>query len=137
MKSYLKSQKANGKNSLPLQVLDWRSLLLGIRLFCWEMLVIRFQVCFFFSLSGYSACACENEFNRQLLWIGAFGSGAAFALGDGWILARALEYAYNTLQLSRGSADENNKTNSIDTKAIIPEALSIFDEIRSPYYLRM
>ncbi|TVY12729.1 FAD-dependent urate hydroxylase, partial [Lachnellula arida] len=46
---------------------------------------------------------------------GAFGSGAAFALEDGWILARAIEYARGDLGV----------------------ALDIFDEIRSPYYSRM
>jgi len=49
---------------------------------------------------------------------GAFGSGAAFALEDGWILARAIEYT---------QARERP----------LSEALEIFDEIRSPYYLRM
>ena len=49
---------------------------------------------------------------------GAFGSGAAFALEDGWILARAIEYT---------RARERP----------LSEALDIFDEIRSPYYLRM
>jgi salicylate hydroxylase len=49
---------------------------------------------------------------------GAFGSGAAFALEDGWILARAIEHAWATSQ-------------SLD------KALAIFDHIRSPYYLRM
>ncbi|PVH73793.1 putative FAD-binding monooxygenase [Cadophora sp. DSE1049] len=48
---------------------------------------------------------------------GAFGSGAAFALQDGWILARAIEH-------TRSSGG-------------LPAALSIFDSIRSPYYLRM
>ncbi|KAH7383468.1 salicylate hydroxylase [Cadophora sp. MPI-SDFR-AT-0126] len=47
----------------------------------------------------------------------AFGSGAAFALQDGWILARAIEH-------TRSSGG-------------LPAALSIFDSIRSPYYLRM
>jgi salicylate hydroxylase len=51
-------------------------------------------------------------------FLGAFGSGAAFALEDGWILARAIEY---TRALERP----------------LSEALEIFDEIRSPYYLRM
>jgi len=46
---------------------------------------------------------------------GAFGSGAAFALEDGWILARAIEYARGDLQA----------------------ALDIFDDIRSPYYYKM
>lgn len=46
---------------------------------------------------------------------GAFGSGAAFALEDGWVLARAIEYA-------RGG---------------LGRALEIFDEIRSPYYARL
>nr|OQO16649.1 hypothetical protein B0A51_14890 [Rachicladosporium sp. CCFEE 5018] len=49
---------------------------------------------------------------------GAFGSGAAFALEDGWILARAVEH-------TRGSAH------------CLRDALKIFDEIRSPYYLKM
>ena len=49
---------------------------------------------------------------------GAFGSGAAFALEDGWILARAIEYA-------------RSPAKSLES------ALEIFDEIRSPYYARM
>ena len=49
---------------------------------------------------------------------GAFGSGAAFALEDGWILARAIEYARAT-------------------SAPLEKALDVFDHIRSPYYLRM
>ncbi|OQO07638.1 hypothetical protein B0A48_07335 [Cryoendolithus antarcticus] len=49
---------------------------------------------------------------------GAFGSRAAFALEDGWILARAIEY-------TRGSTHA------------LRDALKIFDEIRSPYYMRM
>ncbi|KAJ9194491.1 hypothetical protein DTO164E3_4181 [Paecilomyces variotii] len=53
---------------------------------------------------------------------GAFGSGAAFALEDGWILARTLKHTNATLQPSQES---------------LGEALSIFDAIRSPYYLRM
>ncbi|KAH7330486.1 salicylate hydroxylase [Rhexocercosporidium sp. MPI-PUGE-AT-0058] len=48
---------------------------------------------------------------------GAFGSGAAFALQDSWILARAIEHTRSTGGLSA--------------------ALEIFDSIRSPYYLRM
>ncbi|KAI9825928.1 MAG: hypothetical protein M1819_000447 [Sarea resinae] len=49
---------------------------------------------------------------------GAFGSGAAFALEDGWILARAIEH-------TRSSREP------------LTNALEIFDTIRSPYYLRM
>ena len=49
---------------------------------------------------------------------GAFGSGAAFALEDGWILARAIEYT---------------RAHSLPTR----DALAIVDEIRSPYYKRM
>ncbi|KAJ0415081.1 hypothetical protein BJY00DRAFT_305133 [Aspergillus carlsbadensis] len=48
---------------------------------------------------------------------GAFGSGAAFAMEDGWILARALEYEY--------------------TAAVMRNALAIFQRIRGPYYERM
>ncbi|KAL5408651.1 hypothetical protein PMIN03_006418 [Paraphaeosphaeria minitans] len=46
---------------------------------------------------------------------GAFGSGAGFAMEDGWILARALAYYAN------------------DTG----RALSLFNEIRLPYYAKM
>ncbi|KAJ5772520.1 FAD-binding monooxygenase [Penicillium odoratum] len=49
---------------------------------------------------------------------GAFGSGATFAMEDGWILARALEYA----QYSSHP---------------VKDALEIFNVIRSPYYARM
>ncbi|KAL2431808.1 hypothetical protein ABEF95_014039 [Exophiala dermatitidis] len=49
---------------------------------------------------------------------GAFGSGAAFALEDGWILARAIEHVRSTGQP-------------------LAAALEIFDAVRSPYYLRM
>jgi salicylate hydroxylase len=66
--------------------------------------------------------------HAELLSTGAFGSGAAFALEDGWILARAIEHAFYK-----------------DARSFVPysreqalhEALSIFDSIRSPYYLRM
>ncbi len=46
---------------------------------------------------------------------GAFGSGAGFAMEDGWILAQALAYWKN------------------DTS----KALPLFDAIRLPYYSRM
>ncbi|KAK6850931.1 monooxygenase [Apiospora arundinis] len=46
---------------------------------------------------------------------GAFGSGAGFAMEDGWILAQALEHYGNDLSL----------------------ALPLFDRIRLPYYSRM
>ncbi|KAI0384480.1 FAD/NAD(P)-binding domain-containing protein [Hypomontagnella monticulosa] len=46
---------------------------------------------------------------------GAFGSGAGFAMEDGWILAQALEYWKN------------------DTS----KALPMFDAVRLPYYSRM
>ncbi|KAJ5890502.1 FAD-binding monooxygenase [Penicillium subrubescens] len=49
---------------------------------------------------------------------GAFGSGATFAMEDGWILARALEHT-QSLSLPVG------------------DALEIFNTIRSPYYARM
>ncbi|KAL3462381.1 hypothetical protein BJX64DRAFT_288501 [Aspergillus heterothallicus] len=53
---------------------------------------------------------------------GAFGSGAAFAMEDGWILAQALE-----LEHARTSGKA----------AIIQNALQIFQRIRGPYYERM
>jgi salicylate hydroxylase len=46
---------------------------------------------------------------------GAFGSGAGFAMEDGWILAQALQYF------------KNNRH----------QALPLFDAIRVPYYHRM
>ncbi|KAJ5568686.1 FAD-binding monooxygenase [Penicillium hetheringtonii] len=50
--------------------------------------------------------------------LGAFGSGATFAMEDGWILARALELSQSTSRT-------------------IPDALEIFSQIRTPYYNRM
>ncbi|OJJ01300.1 hypothetical protein ASPVEDRAFT_150132 [Aspergillus versicolor CBS 583.65] len=49
---------------------------------------------------------------------GAFGSGAAFAMEDGWILARAIEH-------------------SINSRTVLKDALEIFQRIRGPYYERM
>lgn len=46
---------------------------------------------------------------------GAFGSGAGFAMEDGWILAQSLAYAKNELR----------------------RALPLFEAIRLPYYSRM
>jgi salicylate hydroxylase len=46
---------------------------------------------------------------------GAFGSGAGFAMEDGWVLAQSLAYFSNDLS----------------------KALPLFDEIRLPYYARM
>lgn len=46
---------------------------------------------------------------------GAFGSGAAFAFEDAYVLAQALVYTH--------SRDEN-----------ISEALKLYDEVRSPHY---
>lgn len=46
---------------------------------------------------------------------GAFGSGAGFAMEDGWVLAQALKYFGNDRS----------------------KALSLFDRIRLPYYSRM
>lgn len=50
--------------------------------------------------------------------LGAFGSGATFAMEDGWILARALEFT-QSLSLPVG------------------DALEIFNTIRAPYYAKM
>jgi salicylate hydroxylase len=57
---------------------------------------------------------------------GAFGSGAAFAMEDGWILARALEREF----LRNGNGD-------IDKATTIKNALRIFQRVRGPYYERM
>ncbi|CRG92549.1 salicylate hydroxylase [Talaromyces islandicus] len=61
---------------------------------------------------------------------GAFGSGAAFALEDGWILARAIEYTTTRPRLT----DDDVQTIKAQN---IADALEIFNKIRSPYYLRM
>jgi salicylate hydroxylase len=71
----------------------------------------------------------------QLLFpIGAFGSGAAFALEDGWILARAIE-----LVTSRASStySDNDRDRQVIKARNIADALEIFNDIRSPYYRRM
>lgn len=75
------------------------------------MPVILYRVCsgFEMSIRGY------NLLNKH---IGAFGSGATFAMEDGWILARALELTQNAVYP-------------------VEEALEIFDHIRSPYYSKM
>lgn len=52
---------------------------------------------------------------------GAFGTGAGFAMEDGWLLAQLLELSLDT---HRG---ETKRT-------ALQEALERFDEIRSPYY---
>jgi salicylate hydroxylase len=49
---------------------------------------------------------------------GAFGSGAAFAMQDSWILAQAI-------------------THTRESSQPLAAALEIFDAIRSPYYHRM
>ncbi len=51
---------------------------------------------------------------------GAFGSGAAFALEDGYILAKAINHYRTT-----------------EDPDFIPKGLALFNDIRSPYYHRM
>lgn len=51
-------------------------------------------------------------------WLGAFGSGATFAMEDAWILARTLEHTQRS-------------------PSPIRDALAVFDAIRSPYYAKM
>ncbi|KAJ9609973.1 hypothetical protein H2200_006303 [Cladophialophora chaetospira] len=67
-------------------------------------------------LTGWNKIVLLGDASHPLS--GAFGSGAAFALEDGWILARAIEY-------TRLRSEP------------LAKALDIFDHIRSPYYLRM
>ncbi|KIV81073.1 hypothetical protein PV11_08523 [Exophiala sideris] len=67
-------------------------------------------------LTGWNKVVLLGDASHPLS--GAFGSGAAFALEDGWILARAIEYA-------------RSKSEPLE------KALEVFDDIRSPYYLRM
>lgn len=78
------------------------------------MLVILYQVWIFNWLSPNSTD------NHHLS--GAFGSGAAFAMEDGWLLARVIEYT---------------RSNSNPNPDSLAKALEIFNTFRSPYYLRM
>ena len=48
--------------------------------------------------------------------LGAFGSGAAFAMQDGWLYAQALDYYL---------------------REAISASLQLFDQIRAPYYHKM
>ncbi|RAO72346.1 uncharacterized protein BHQ10_008358 [Talaromyces amestolkiae] len=59
---------------------------------------------------------------------GAFGSGAAFAMEDGWILAQSIEYVFSALA---------SKQSSFSKQDGLQKVLNIFDTIRSPYYARM
>ncbi|KAG0650222.1 monooxygenase [Hyphodiscus hymeniophilus] len=68
------------------------------------------------NITGWDKVVLLGDASHPLA--GAFGSGAGFALQDGWIIARALEHT----QLSRDS---------------VAEALRVFDSIRSPYYRKM
>ncbi|KAL6243788.1 hypothetical protein RBB50_009222 [Rhinocladiella similis] len=69
-------------------------------------------------LTGWDKIVLLGDASHPLS--GAFGSGAAFAIEDGWILARTIEYAYSRA-----------------TSQPLTKALDMFDRIRSPYYLRM
>lgn len=55
--------------------------------------------------------------------LGAFGSGAAFAMQDGWLYAQALDYFIRERQLGPREA--------------VTASLKLFDEVRGPYYHRM
>ncbi|KAK9860134.1 Salicylate hydroxylase [Penicillium brevicompactum] len=67
-------------------------------------------------ITGWKKIALIGDASHPLS--GAFGSGATFAMEDGWILARALE-------LTQQSSHP------------VQDALKIFDQIRSPYYSKM
>ncbi|KAE8548962.1 hypothetical protein EYB25_009345 [Talaromyces marneffei] len=83
-------------------------------------------------LVGWEKVALLGDASHPLS--GAFGSGAAFALEDGWILARAIELTTSTAQLT---PSENDRDRQIIKARNIADALEIFDRIRSPYYRRM
>ncbi|KAE9364421.1 FAD/NAD(P)-binding domain-containing protein [Stipitochalara longipes BDJ] len=68
------------------------------------------------NITGWNKVVLIGDASHPLA--GAFGSGAAFAMEDGWIIARALEH-------------------SLSTSAPVANALHVFDSIRSPYYQRM
>lgn len=108
---YPKRQRVLGRSSLLSPAQDCRSSQLGTSVCYSAMPATRCPV--ILRTASYYICVC-----MLMRFSGAFGSGAAFALEDGWILARAIEY---TRARERPLA----------------EALEIFDEIRSPYYLRM
>ncbi|KAH8787895.1 salicylate hydroxylase [Diaporthe sp. PMI_573] len=55
--------------------------------------------------------------------LGAFGTGAGFAMEDGWLLAQILELSINQ--------------HKNDTSRALRESLTMFDKIRSPYYHRI
>ncbi|KAJ5698125.1 FAD-binding monooxygenase [Penicillium macrosclerotiorum] len=67
-------------------------------------------------ITGWNKVALIGDASHPLS--GAFGSGATFAMEDGWILARALEHTQGSLQP-------------------VSDALDIFSFIRSPYYEKM
>ncbi|PYH81796.1 FAD/NAD(P)-binding domain-containing protein [Aspergillus uvarum CBS 121591] len=67
-------------------------------------------------IQGWDKVALIGDASHPLS--GAFGSGAAFAMEDGWILARAIEH-------------------TITSNTTIKDALGIFQQIRAPYYERM
>ena len=90
------------------------------------MLVILFLVCRFFIPVGSLICsAIDTGYTNKIECDkGAFGSGAAFAMEDAYILAQAVEYSV-----------QNKSTTT--AAAAVKQALDILDEIRSPYYERM
>ncbi|KAJ5902628.1 hypothetical protein N7495_003156 [Penicillium taxi] len=67
-------------------------------------------------ITGWEKVALVGDASHPLS--GAFGSGATFAMEDGWILARALEHTQSGPRPVR-------------------DALEIFNAIRSPYYDKM
>jgi hypothetical protein len=53
---------------------------------------------------------------------GAFGSGAGFAMQDGWLLAQIIQHF---------------QTSAADVDELLTRSLELFDSIRSPYYAKM
>lgn len=105
-------QRGHGESSQCLQAHDSTGLLDGkTKSHLLEMPAIPSPVSFTLSKVLLSVRVSECV-------LGAFGSGATFAMEDGWILARALEY-----------------TQSVSLP--VGDALEIFNTIRSPYYARM
>lgn len=60
---------------------------------------------------------------------GAFGSGAGFAMEDGWVLARALA------RVRGGGGEAPDASSSSQTP--LAAAAALFDGLRVPYYARM
>lgn len=99
---------------------------------------------------GWDCVAIVGDASHPLS--GAFGSGAAFAMEDGWLLARALEREVDRAAKGRkarggeidmlgDSQQQQQQQGDVQVDVIaataIPAGLATFSAIRNPYYARM